>query len=93
MARRCISLPGESAGAAADRLVAEGVLAEGDADAVHDFAEFLRDCAATRTRHGGPVPTAVLWKHRKYLGLSDVEVLDVAARRGEPNPSEETDHA
>lgn len=89
MSRRCLPL-GDNPDAEVDRLVAEGVLTEGDADAVHDFAEFLRDSATARAAEDGVgarrVATWVLWKHRELCGLTDDGVRDVARQRREPDP-------
>jgi hypothetical protein len=93
MTRRCLPL-GDNADAEVDRLVAEGVLTDDDADAAHDFAEFLRDSATARcgmddTDEIWTLPTWVLWKHRSFCCLTDDEVRDVARRRSEPDPDEE----
>lgn len=86
--RRCIP-GGPNVDATADQLVADGVLTPPDADAIHQFSAFLRDSASGKGKPGDPVPTAVMWQHREFLGLSDDEVRDVAARRGDPDPSTE----
>jgi hypothetical protein len=67
--------PGESVEAMADRLVGEGVLTDGDRDAVVDFAAFLRDTHD----HGDPSTWApnLLRRHRRLLALTDGELTAI----------------
>lgn len=75
---RCISPePGENVHQLVDRLVADGQLAQGDADAVHDFAQYLADLAT----HGDPSSWGpnLLRRHREALGLTHARIDAIEA--------------
>lgn len=76
---RCFQHSGDedSLNAELDARVASGKLTMHDADAVREFAAFLRAAGGQR-----PIPLEVLREYQGYLNISDEELARIEALRG-----------
>lgn len=71
--------PGESIEAMLERMQGDGAISTGDADAVAEFAEFLRDMGPAGSDADRGRQRRALIKHAEFCGLSASDVATLRA--------------